>query len=188
MKWAEPSLYPAVLSLVGVAAYQASAALPRGWIARDLALAVKPSAVPNGGRGLFTAAETVAAGTCLGAYSGRLRTRYAYHQKLQRVPRAAEYCWQLQSEWVLDPTDEDGILLDSLPAFEGVEGVPLPRWSTTLAMINEPPPGGDVNCRIEESLKDAFVVAERDIGPGEEIFLDYGPLYDRSSYGKKPLK
>lgn len=42
----------------------------------------------------------------------------------------------------------------------------------------------DVNVVTDEDLKNRIVTfsAERDILPGEELFIDYGLTYDRSGY------
>ena len=87
----------------------------------------------------------------------------------------------------LDPTDDTGALLDMLPCcgwppqLAGVLGGSIP---TTLALINEPPPGvGGVNV-LTEIVENSLVVSTgRDVAKGEELYLDYGPRYDRSGYG-----
>jgi hypothetical protein len=65
----------------------------------------------------------------------------------------------------------------------------LPAWlpgtvPTTLALINEPAPGWDVNVDTFERGWELTFALNRDVLAGEELFLDYGPMYDRSSYGR----
>ena len=55
---------------------------------------------------------------------------------------------------------------------------------TTLALLNEPGPGGDVNVGVAVEGADVVFSAERDVRRGEELYLDYGQDYDRSSYGR----
>jgi hypothetical protein len=55
---------------------------------------------------------------------------------------------------------------------------------TTLALINEPAPGWDVNVDTFERGWELTFALNRDVLAGEELFLDYGPMYDRSSYGR----
>ena len=148
-------------------------------------LVARPSTVPGAGRGLY-AGVPIAGGSALGTYPGRVLSMPAYLRKLARTPRAAEYCWQLSDgRQVLDPTDASGKLLEPIPLFE-----PLPRLlpslavPTTLALINEPPPGADVNIDTFEQGAELTFVTNRDIREGEELFLDYGQTYDRSSYGR----
>ena len=83
---------------------------------------------------------------------------------------------------MLDPTDGAGKLCEPLcwlDAAPWLRSVP-----TTLALINEPGVGGDVNVRTDEVEGEVLFVTERDLYQGEELFLDYGLMYDRSSYGR----
>jgi hypothetical protein len=60
---------------------------------------------------------------------------------------------------VLDPTNAAGLVDLTLPFLMG-----LYKVSTTLARINEPPEGGDVNCYVRlEGEGDVAILAERDI-------------------------
>lgn len=55
----------------------------------------------------------------------------------------------------------------------------------TLSYANEPPRGaGGTNVFVEDGSEptELLFVANRDIVAGEEIFIDYGVTYDRSSY------
>jgi len=67
-------------------------------------------------------------------------------------------------------------ILSALGLFPGV--------STALCRINEPPKGSDVNVVTEEDLETRTVTfaLERDVYQGEELHIDYGLTYDRSSY------
>jgi len=168
----------------GLACIRISDQRPRGWLTSGAPLVAQQSQVPGAGRGLYVN-ERLPSGYVLGAYPGRLILRNIYQQKLLTAPNAAEYCWQLSdSDAVLDPTDASGRLMEPLPLIEAVPHLPggVP---TTLALINEPCPGLDVNVdTFEQGLELTFVL-NRDVAAGEELFLDYGPMYDRSSYGIK---
>ena len=60
----------------------------------------------------------------------------------------------------------------------------MPRCTpTTLALLNEPGPGGDVNVGVAVEGAEVVFSAERDVRRGEELYLDYGQDYDRSGYG-----
>ena len=102
-------------------------------------------------------------------------------------PVRYSYCWKLQDgKRVLDPTDRQGRLQDSLGLIDGLELAdtlvePLP---TTLARINEPPIGSDVNVDVEVEGEQVLFVTNRLCAEGEELFLDYGMDYDRTSYGR----
>ena len=56
----------------------------------------------------------------------------------------------------------------------------------TLAYVNEPPRGaGGTNVSVEDDPEDPcglLCVAARAMEPGEELFMDYGVTYDRSTY------
>ena len=67
-------------------------------------------------------------------------------------------------------------------AVTGVHAVPR-CTPTTLALLNEPGPGGDVNVGVAVEGADVVFSAERDVRRGEELYLDYGQDYDRSGYG-----
>ena len=149
-------------------------------------LAVPRSRIPGAGRGVFAGAE-LPQGTILGAYPGRMTFMGPYYRKLQRVPHASSYVWKLQDgQRVLDPTDAAGILCEPLALIEGLptqlgEAYAVP---TTLALINEPSPGLDVNVETHEQGDEVLFVTSRRCVEGEELFLDYGQDYDRSFYGK----
>ncbi|KAL1530563.1 hypothetical protein AB1Y20_001464 [Prymnesium parvum] len=168
------------LTLVGSARVYAQR--PRGWLAAPHALEVSRSQVPGGGRGVF-AAETLPPGTVLGTYPGRLVPLGPYTRKLKIAPRTSNYCWTLGGDrGALDPTDEQGILCEPLPFFKDLPSLDMLSIDTTLALINEPSPGFDVNVKSEEVGEDVYFYTERQLLAGEELFLDYGTTYDRSSY------
>ncbi len=84
----------------------------------------------------------------------------------------------------LDPTDSNGMLS------EWPQGSfwPFPD-DITLARVNEPRPGGVVSAVAETDKDDGKKVvffATRDIVEGEEIFINYGPKFDRSGYRAPP--
>ena len=83
---------------------------------------------------------------------------------------------------MLDPTDASGALSPT-PA----PGLPWPLpVDVSLAYINEPPmDAGGTNVTVEDDPSDdsgLICVAARDIEAGEELFMDYGVTYDRSTY------
>ena len=174
------------LAGVAVAAWQANAVRARGGTAPAARpkLRVRESGVPGAGLGVF-AAEDIAAGEVLGRYPGRLRTFSSYVAKLEVAPAASEYCWVLEGgAGVLDPTGPGGELCDPLPLLPLPLPLPLPAVDTTLARINEPGPGGDVNVDVEEQAGAGLTfVAGRDLRRREELFLDYGSSYNRTGYG-----
>lgn len=101
-----------------------------------------------------------------------------------RLPtRAAHTARRTRTGALLDPTDAAGAL-SPLPA----PGLPWPPVDVTLAYLNEPPRGaGGCSVSVDDDPGDAcglLCVACRDIAPGEEIYMDYGPNYDRSRYGQ----
>ena len=177
---------------VAVAAYGsqivASQYLSRGWLNPDVALRIGQSSVPGAGRGVYAASDIPMA-TALGHYPGRLLSQVAYEQKRMATPAAASYCWVLDEQCgVLDPTDAQGVLREPLPRLDGVPLLEplLGTIDTTLALINEPSAGMglDVNVATEQRKDTLIFSTARDVATGEELFLDYGPLYDRSAYGR----
>ena len=170
---------------------------PRGSLAPGLGLEVRPSAVA--GLGLF-ATRALSVGTVLGTYPGVLRPAEAFYSgKCQQFPAAVGYSWRFtDSRYVLDPTDGRGEMQDACCG--GTRGVPLSDAAfrtllrflavdTALCRINEPPIGaGGCNVGARENLASREVVFTlvRDVSAGQELFLDYGLDYDRSSYGRNP--
>ena len=79
-----------------------------------------------------------------------------------------------------------GYLCDpGIPLIEGLNvGAAWIQWPTTLARINEPPPRHDVNVETHEEGDVLTFFVRRDCAAGEELYLDYGRDYDRSSYGR----
>mmetsp|Transcript_39896 Transcript_39896/g.113171 ORF Transcript_39896/g.113171 Transcript_39896/m.113171 type:complete len:110 (-) Transcript_39896:199-528(-) len=104
--------------------------------------------------------------------------------KAMRAPGAKDYCFVTDLGLPLDPTNASGDLS------EWPEGCrwPLPD-DVTLACINEPMPGSLVN--VEANLlqpssggspRRVVFSTIRDVDEGEELFIDYGPTFDRSGY------
>mmetsp|Transcript_15543 Transcript_15543/g.49870 ORF Transcript_15543/g.49870 Transcript_15543/m.49870 type:complete len:224 (-) Transcript_15543:103-774(-) len=186
----DPFALGPTLALTVLLAAQLRERRPRGWLAPGL-LEVRPSLIAGAGRGCF-AATALPSGTVLGAYPGRLRSAAEYATKLRVVgPHVAEYCWRIGDVAALDPTDGEGQLYEA-PGVPLIEGMPeslrtgaMANWCTptTLALLNEPGPGGDVNVGVAVEGADVVFSAERDVRRGEELYLDYGQDYDRSGYG-----
>ena len=82
---------------------------------------------------------------------------------------------------LIDPTTDEGAVPDELSRW------PLPSIPTTLARINEPPPGSDVNTGTDERGNEVEFFASIDIEQGDELFIDYGTLYNRGDYGGPDL-
>eukprot|EP00816_Leptocylindrus_hargravesii_P004359 CAMPEP_0196812024 /NCGR_PEP_ID=MMETSP1362-20130617/20192_1 /TAXON_ID=163516 /ORGANISM="Leptocylindrus danicus, Strain CCMP1856" /LENGTH=256 /DNA_ID=CAMNT_0042187439 /DNA_START=95 /DNA_END=862 /DNA_ORIENTATION=+ len=158
----------------------------------DKALLVKASQVDGAGLGLF-AGTYLPKGTVLGTYPGVVRPLEKYRQKkLEECPNSSFYIWSnYQKLYVIDPTDSTGKLPDL--CYGGTDDYPLSELilsriysqpvSTKLARINEPPLGLDCNvCSVEDGDKqEVRFITRRDVFEGEEFFLDYGSLYDRSN-------
>jgi hypothetical protein len=170
-----PTYFPtrAGLPLTHACAPCAPARPPANWQVRESGVA---------GLGVFARAP-LAQGTVLGAYPGRPRTPAEMAAKVAAAPAAAAYCFQTPQGWLLDPTDREG----------WPSGAPSPGmlwWppvDATLCRINEPPPGSaGPNVVVEDDPRDPqglLFVASRALAAGEELWLDYGPVFDRSGYG-----
>ncbi len=172
------------IAFAGFGAFNAFDQRPRGGTRPGVPIVVGPSRVAGAGRGVF-AGEDLERGCVLDEYPGRLRPPAVYMRKLQAAPDCGSFCWTLGGgHGVLDPTDASGKLMEPLPFIES-----LPQLggsfavATTLCLINEPPPGSDVNVDSVEEGKVVTFVTGRRVSKGEELFLDYGRNYDRSTYG-----
>ena len=166
---------------------------------RQGCLRVQPSTVPGAGLGLFVT-QDLPRGTVLGTYAGVILPlqQHSASSKLRDHPGCLTYVWRFtDNQFVIDPTtSEDGTLSDfckggnpSQPlsvAFFGflqALGI-LPKTSTALCRINEPPLGRDVNVVTAEDLVERTVTfrLERNVLAGEELHIDYGLTYDRTGY------
>lgn len=107
--------------------------------------------------------------------------------------------WEVESGVVLDPTNSDGNIELELNYLFGIIKVP-----TVLARVNEPPSGYD--CNLYTKINDGNIefITEKDIFADgknsfsncrlrvvmlinyfvEELFVDYGPRFDRDDYTK----
>jgi len=98
---------------------------------------------------------------------------------IDSLPGATPGTKTYTADIVIDPTSATGELADAVPwILNSVSMIP-----TILCRINEPGRGGDVNVVAEEGEDSVAFVLERGVKEGEELFLDYGPYYDRSKYG-----
>ncbi|KAK9844023.1 hypothetical protein WJX81_002141 [Elliptochloris bilobata] len=179
--WPGALVNGAVLALAAAAACWAER--PRGWADSRL-LEVRTSSVPGAGRGVFCRAG-VPSGAVLGAYPGRVRSPAQVLAKVATAPRTRDYVLlvpELPQPRYLDPTDASGC-----PSAWPGPGLPwLLQADPTLAFMNEPPAGGDVNVCFGEALRgdplEVRFVAARQLEAGQELFIDYGRAYNRSSY------
>ena len=105
--------------------------------------------------------------------------------KAQRSPEAKQYVFRTDETPVrfVDPTDVHG-----QPSRYPGPGLPWPfALDCTLAFVNEPPPRSRPNVEVDTSQGPRIIFkASEDIAPGEELFVDYGTTYDRTSYGPAP--
>jgi hypothetical protein len=173
----------AALVVGGLVALEIYKDLPGGWVNEQLVEAGPSTLGPQAGRGLFAAAD-IPKGTCIGEYPGcRVSKGGAWLARKEgeaAVVLASRYAWTLANGDLLDPTLPNGELPERLVALGGLIQKP-----TLLALINEPPPSIDVNLLPIVTDSSVSFVAERDIYSGEELWVDYGPLYDRRHYRRR---
>eukprot|EP01026_Neomeris_dumetosa_P016749 TRINITY_DN1639_c0_g2_i1.p1 TRINITY_DN1639_c0_g2~~TRINITY_DN1639_c0_g2_i1.p1 ORF type:complete len:241 (+),score=43.32 TRINITY_DN1639_c0_g2_i1:127-849(+) len=166
------------ISLAAVSAYLTASWMdrPRGW-ALSTSLKVQESSVH--GRGVF-AREDIPKGTIIGAYPGRVRSLEELDAKSQRCPRVKGYIFRMDNGMILDPTDMSGE-----PSDKPSPGLPWWPIDVSLAFVNEPPRGGkgtNIVIEVGTNPTEVMFVATRDIFKDEEVFVDYGLYYDRTSY------
>lgn len=160
---------------------------PRGWSRQDL-LEIKQSSLgENAGMGVFSK-QVIVQDTVLGSYPGFVRNDRDMTAKSIVSPMSRYYCFSTRPGCIIDPTGIDGYPSKYPTPSSGV----LSWWpfdvDTTLSYVNEPSINTNVsvNVRVEDDPGDPLVGlifrADRDIQPGEELFIDYGTQYDRSMY------
>ena len=176
------------LGAFGLGYYAIEDELPIGMAREDLLYADESSLGPGVGMGLF-ARENLPKDTVIGIYPGKRYKDKDIWVNSKRSTEAAvlamSYIWSCEDGTIIDPTNVDGILPVRLQVLGGL----FPSISTYMSLINEPGVGQDVNVVFEENPErkgkgEVIVRAERDIYAGEELFTDYGPIYNRSNYYK----
>ena len=132
------------------------------------------------GYGVF-ARRQIPQGTVVGEYPGLPRRGKAMLAKAYSAPQCKQYVFQLSPELWLDPTDNNGLPSTTLHTF-----LPFLRTDVSLAFVNEPPVGQDVNVEFSynagNSAAEVCFVTTQNIEQGQELFIDYGNIYNRSSY------
>ena len=167
----------ALILLFGVG-YLLNERRPRGSAKTDL-VEIRRSTVSKANLGVFAKAF-VPKGTVLGTYPGFAKDpEDALRNKVDDKAResAKKYLWMISEDLVLDPTNALGLLDLEVPYLFGVY-----RANTMMARLNEPPPRADCNVVTRVSGVQVEFVAERDLFADEELFIDYGSLYDRGDY------
>ena len=129
-------------------------------------------------RGVFAKAD-LPKGTILGAYPGRRRSSAEIMRKVQYAPDTRQYIFHLGQALYLDPTDQEG-----QPSRYPSPGLPWLSIDPSMAYVNEPATSSsNVNLEIVDGLDgDVMFRAAQELKKGEELYIDYGRLYDRSTY------
>lgn len=118
-----------------------------------------------------------------GCAAGRVRDprSRSLQQKLESAPLTKQYVFFTDDGWMIDPTDMTG-----LPCKHPAPGLPWFPVNVMLAYVNEPSAGQTINVTVavDGGMKgrEVMFTAQRNIKQGEELFIDYGPKYDRSMY------
>ena len=132
------------------------------------------------GHGVFARCY-IPQGTVVGAYPGLPRKGRAMLAKAYSAPQCKQYVFQLSPKLWLDPTDDSGLPSTRLTAF-----LPFLRTDVSLAFVNEPPVGEDVNVEFSydsgSTAAEVCFVTTQNIEAGQELFIDYGSVYNRNSY------
>jgi uncharacterized protein len=123
-----------------------------------MALIVKKSSLPGAGKGLFTD-KPIRKGTKVIEYKGEIIDWKEYDRRVAR--------------------DEDGYLFFINKNY-CIDAYPTPQYKARYAndaMGLTRVKGLTNNCDYEVEGNRCFIVAQRDIKKGEEIFVDYTPEY-----------
>jgi hypothetical protein len=122
-------------------------------------LYIRKSRIPNAGFGVFTN-SFIPKDTVIGEYIGDIIESYK--------PQYTTYSFE-----IIKPDEENGIM------GYGIDCLALPRCY--MSMINDAQFSNRFtnNCDFDQREKErmVYVFSTRDIRPGEELFIDYGPYY-----------
>ncbi len=146
-------LLPAVVAALAIP-------LAHGQSAYEQHLEIRTSRVPHAGNGVFTTAA-IPNGACLGAYTGEFISEDEY---LRRV-KADQ--WQYMMGLLDCAKPHTG----GITTIDGIRGNVFTRMNYAPAEFQ--------NVKFQKICEPPFVkiVALRDIAPGEELWVDYGPNY-----------
>lgn len=148
-----PHLVPAVVVAVAVS-------LAHGQSSYEQHLEVRTSSIPHAGNGVFTTAA-IPRGAYLGAYTGEFITDEEYLRRLKANQ------WQ----YMMGLLDCAKRHTGDITTIDGIRGNVFTRMNYAPAEFQ--------NVKFEKICEPPFVkiVALRDIGAGEELWVDYGPNY-----------
>jgi len=133
---------------------------------------IRPSAIPNGGNGLFAAIK-IKQGEVIGHLGGRLRTGEDYPPGNHYIASIPECAWEETAPYkYLDSKDYGGH---------------VSRINFAPSKINDKDTGFQ-NAAIRQLCEYPYFVfvALRDIEPGTEIWASYGPHYDYDRFMNEP--
>lgn len=146
--------------LIAIVAAALAVPLAHGQSPYEQHLEIRTSSIPHAGNGVFTTAA-IPRGAVLGAYTGEFVTDEEYYRRY----RANQ--WQ----YMMGLLDCAKPFTGGITTIDGVNGNVFTRMNYAPAEFQ--------NVRFEKICEPPFVriVALRDILPGEELWVDYGPNY-----------
>jgi len=126
----------------------------------DMSLQVKPSTIPDSGKGLFTKTP-IKKGETVVEYTGEIVTWKTCQKRNEKQEGFGGYYFYISEKRCIDAQYD----LNALA-----------RYANDAAGFSRIP-GIRNNCRYEVIKNKAYIVASRNIKPGEEIFVAYGRDY-----------
>ena len=125
-----------------------------------MSLQVKPSTIPDSGKGLFTKTP-IKKGETVVEYTGEIVTWKTCQKRNEKQEGFGGYYFYISEKRCIDAQYD----LNALA-----------RYANDAAGFSRIP-GIRNNCRYEVIKNKAYIVASRNIKPGEEIFVAYGRDY-----------
>jgi hypothetical protein len=124
------------------------------------------------------AIKEIKKGIILGKYPGEIRNRESRlkklsHLKPEQINKICSYdmLYPRNEEYVLVPVNKQGKILSKYK-------------KNAMLYLNEPDPGKKENVKfywdVPPDCDDVHVICTKNIMPGEELLIDYGPLYERT--------
>lgn len=134
--------------------------LAHGQSSYEQQLAIRTSGIPHAGNGVFTRGA-IPAGAILGAYTGELVSDEEYYRRYKANR------WQ----YMMGLLDCAKRHTGGITTIDGIDGNVFTRMNYAPAEFQ--------NVKFQKICEPPFVtiVALRDIAPGEELWVDYGPNY-----------
>jgi len=134
------------------------------------------SKIPEAGHGVFTNMH-LPKGHDFGPYKGK----WLSIEEFEHIPESSLYVWEVK-DYRGNKNRQHGVKLRDNETIGYIDGED-PRTSNFLRFINHPCSADAENVQAVQKKDKIHYFATRDIHPGEELYVYYGPEYSKYLLG-----